>query len=250
MPKGLASTIDDFVVRARALHGPKYDYSQVHYVNAKTKVIIVCPDHGPWEQTPSNHLHPKKYGCKECGKEVARDFFLKTHDEIMERFTSRWGDRFDYSKTVYTDYKTKVTIGCPIHGDFEIHAHVHHQSKHGCYKCSRESHPGKYSTRFFEKNPDKKEIDGIFYIIDLGTHLKIGISKNSFKSRHGDRTPKQIVRTTLNTAFLIENELKQKLHGQYIDETISGKTECFTKSVENSKTIQLVLQQHGFEYEN
>ena len=42
--------------KAKAIHGDCYDYSQVEYTNAKTSVTIICPDHGVFEQNPSNHI--------------------------------------------------------------------------------------------------------------------------------------------------------------------------------------------------
>lgn len=48
------------------IHGDKYDYSKVNYVNAKTKVCIICPEHGEFWQRHSNHLNGE--GCYMCGK--------------------------------------------------------------------------------------------------------------------------------------------------------------------------------------
>ena len=45
-------TRDEFIQRAIAVHGSKYSYTLVDYVNIKTKVKIICPDHGVFEQTP------------------------------------------------------------------------------------------------------------------------------------------------------------------------------------------------------
>jgi len=49
-------TTQEFIDRARDVHGDKYDYSKVEYVNANTKVCIVCPKHGEFWQKPSSHL--------------------------------------------------------------------------------------------------------------------------------------------------------------------------------------------------
>ncbi|MEH2148596.1 GIY-YIG nuclease family protein [Nostoc sp.] len=60
-------TAEDFIQKARAKHGDKYDYSQVKYVNYAAKVTIICPKHGSFEQNPSNHL--KGHRCPDCAKE-------------------------------------------------------------------------------------------------------------------------------------------------------------------------------------
>ena len=53
-----------FIEKARKIHGDKYDYSKVEYVDSKTKVCIICPIHSEFWQTPENHL--KGYGCSLC----------------------------------------------------------------------------------------------------------------------------------------------------------------------------------------
>lgn len=73
-------SINDFIKRAQKIHGDKYDYSKVNYINAKTKVCIICPEHGEFWQTPSNHL--AGYGCHTCFKgKSAKEIKLK---EILE----------------------------------------------------------------------------------------------------------------------------------------------------------------------
>ena len=54
----------NFIEKAKKIHGDKYDYSKVEYINSHTKVCIICPEHGEFWQTPNNHLHG--YGCPKC----------------------------------------------------------------------------------------------------------------------------------------------------------------------------------------
>lgn len=56
-------TREEFIERANIIHKNKYDYSLVEYVNNKTKIKIICPRHGVFEQTPASHL--SESGCKE-----------------------------------------------------------------------------------------------------------------------------------------------------------------------------------------
>ena len=51
-----------FITKAVKIHKDRYDYSKVNYINAKTKVTIVCREHGDFQQTPSNHLY--NYNCQ------------------------------------------------------------------------------------------------------------------------------------------------------------------------------------------
>lgn len=62
--RALAYTNQQFIKKAKKIHGERYDYSLVHYVNRRTKVKIICPIHGVFEQTPCNHL--KGCGCPHC----------------------------------------------------------------------------------------------------------------------------------------------------------------------------------------
>lgn len=59
------SNKESFVEKAREVHGDKYDYSKVEYKSSRENVCIICPIHGEFFQTPSNHL--QGYGCKMCG---------------------------------------------------------------------------------------------------------------------------------------------------------------------------------------
>jgi len=59
-----AYTKDQFVARARVVHGDSYDYSKSVYVRHDQKVTITCPKHGDFEQRPRDHL--KKQGCRKC----------------------------------------------------------------------------------------------------------------------------------------------------------------------------------------
>ena len=61
MPK---LTTEEFIAKAKAVHGNRYDYSKVEYVNSKTKVCIVCKEHGDFWQSPIKHLHGQK--CAKC----------------------------------------------------------------------------------------------------------------------------------------------------------------------------------------
>lgn len=53
-----------FVFKAKEVHGDKYDYSLVEFKRSDRKITIVCPEHGAFEQTPSNHMNGSK--CPKC----------------------------------------------------------------------------------------------------------------------------------------------------------------------------------------
>jgi hypothetical protein len=94
-----------FIAKAIKIHGTRYDYSNVNYINAKTKVTILCKTHGEFNQTPSNHLN--KYNCQKCSNN------LKFNTEkFIEKAKQINGDRYDYSKVNYINTDTQVIIIC------------------------------------------------------------------------------------------------------------------------------------------
>ncbi|MBP6740820.1 MAG: hypothetical protein KA146_12560, partial [Leptospiraceae bacterium] len=119
----LEQVVQDF----RKVHGDKYDYSKVVYKNNMESVIIICPEHGEFLQTPGNHKSGQ--GCSKCiGK------MLLTQEEVIRDFKETHGDRFDYSKVNYVNAKTYVTIVCKVHGDF-LQLPDSHKRGTGCPKC-------------------------------------------------------------------------------------------------------------------
>ena len=119
-------TTEEFIKRAKEIHGDMYDYSLVEYKNNKTKVKIICPVHGTFEQTPNNHL---RYGCNKCG-----GTYKLTTEEFIKRAKEIHGDMYDYSLVEYKNAHTKVKIICPVHGVFEQRPNLHLQRR-GCKKC-------------------------------------------------------------------------------------------------------------------
>lgn len=131
---GKKPTTEQFIEKAKSIHGGKYDYSKVEYINSQTKVTIVCPIHGEFEQTP--RLHFQTCGCKKCGIDYNGIRHRKNTKWFVEKAKEVHGNSYDYSKTVYTLAKNKVIITCPTHGDFEQYT-SNHLAGRGCKKCGQ-----------------------------------------------------------------------------------------------------------------
>lgn len=127
-------TTEIFIEKAKQIHGDKYDYSQVEYINSATPVSIICSLHGEFKQIPNNHL--KGYGCKICAHIHTTKQQTPTTEQFIQRAQQVHGNKYDYSKVVYKNAKTPVIIICPIHGEFEQLPYEHIRRK-GCPKCSR-----------------------------------------------------------------------------------------------------------------
>ena len=129
------STTSEFIEKAKAVHGDKYDYSKVVHTNTYTKVTITCSEHGDFEQQPKSHLNGN--GCLKCASNARGIVRRLTTSEFIEKAKSVHGDRYDYSKVNYANNRTKTTITCSEHGEFEQLA-SNHLTGAGCPKCSAE----------------------------------------------------------------------------------------------------------------
>jgi very-short-patch-repair endonuclease len=118
-----------FISKAKKIHGDRYDYSNVIYKNAKTKVIIICNEHGKFEQTPSNHL--SNYNCQKCSNNLKSDTLT-----FIEKAKIVHGEKYNYSKVCYVNANRKVIIDCKQHGEFKQIPDFHINRKCGCPKCS------------------------------------------------------------------------------------------------------------------
>ena len=115
---------EEFIKKSKKIHGDKYDYSKVKYVNSKTDVCIICPIHGEFWQTPSTHL--KGSGCKKCGDlSVGMKNNRITTDEFIKRAKIIHGDKYDYSKTEYTSPRKKICIIDKEFGEFWMMPYAH-----------------------------------------------------------------------------------------------------------------------------
>ena len=144
MPSKL--TTQEFIEKAKLIHGDKYDYSKVEYKNYETKICIICPIHGEFYQTPNKHLNG--CGCPKCKGRY------KTTEDYIRQAQLVHKDEYSYEKTKYIDYKTKVCITCKIHGDFWQLPNNHLQGK-GCPVCGLSKHSKKSTDKFIQEATEK-----------------------------------------------------------------------------------------------
>ena len=126
------SNIEIFIRESNVIHNLKFDYSESIYVNEKTKIIIICPFHGRFEQCPV--YHKQGQGCPKCGKISSKNKLCKKHNVFIKESELIQKIKYDYSETVYINSHSKVTIICPIHGKFDQLAKSHINGV-GCPKC-------------------------------------------------------------------------------------------------------------------
>lgn len=125
---------EQFIKRAKEIHGDSYDYSLVEYINNRTPVTIICKIHGKFYQTPSNHTGCK-HGCRKCGNRRMGRLYAHTNHEFVKMAKKRHGNFYDYTKVEYVANNIAVTIRCPNHGEF-MQIPQTHLNGSGCPKCT------------------------------------------------------------------------------------------------------------------
>ena len=236
--------LEEFVKRAQIKHNNKYDYSKSEYKNSQSNVIIICPIHSDFQQSPSNHLVGR--GCLKCGQKTTAEKRCFTNDIFIKKSNAVHNNFYDYSKVDYINSGTKVIIGCPTHKDFfeqEANSHLHGA---GCPKCSldsngyRRSHYIKLaetSTLYLVKIFNKDEV---FY--------KIGKTINETKKRFSGKNKLPYEYSVINeyTSEIGEiYDLEVVLHRKYKifkytpKICFGGYTECYTTDLPIEELIKL-----------
>lgn len=123
-----------FIDEAKLVHGDKYDYSKVEYKNSRTKVCIICSNHGEFWQIPYDHL--RGIGCQKCWFDRRAKEQTLSQEQFLERSYDKHGNKYDYSKVKYIKLDIPVIIICPLHGEFTQKPEVHLVGA-GCPKCGR-----------------------------------------------------------------------------------------------------------------
>ena len=144
----MSSAIDKnkaFETKSREIHNNKYNYSLVEYKGATEKVLITCPNHGMFQQSPSGHLSGKE--CKRCAEEKSGAKRRMSHDEFVKKSKNKHGENFEYLSK-YVNGSTKVKLRCKKHNITYLTMPYSHIRGAGCDSCKRE----KISKAAKEKN--------------------------------------------------------------------------------------------------
>lgn len=161
-------TKEEFIVKSNAIYGDKYDYSKVNYINNKTKVCIICFEHGEFWKTPYKHLIGQ--GCPECSKFTKKKKLTSNKDIFIKKAKKLYGNKYSYEKVEYVNSKTKVKIICPKHGEFLITPN-NFLRDHECPKCkgekislSKQYDIDKFIEKAKQKHSDKYNYSKVNYI--------------------------------------------------------------------------------------
>ena len=244
------STKYNFIKKAREAHGDKYDYTKVDYVNAHTKVCIICSNHGEFWQAPNDHL--KGRGCPKCAHEANGERCRSSKEDFIKKAKEVHKDKYDYTKVEYVNCETNVFIKCPKHGEFWQTPH-NHTNGQGCPKCAHKAngercHLSKeeFIIKAREKHGNKYDYSKVEYVNSLTEVCIICPEHGKFEQmpyRHlqGNGCPKcgiEKVREKLSSSkeeFIIK---AREAHGDKYDYSKVEYMNCATK-------VCIICPQHG-----
>jgi len=167
-------TQDDFLLDAVELHGDAYDYSLVAYEDYSTHVLIICPKHGEFRQSPIEHLRGR--GCRKCANEVHSKYMTKSTTDFVKSAKKIHGRKYTYNSE-YVNVFTPIPIVCPKHGVFMQRPSNHLQGS-GCPQCAKRAY-SKVAIRWIEQESKSRRLKGMLHAENggeyciPGTHLKV-----------------------------------------------------------------------------
>jgi very-short-patch-repair endonuclease len=209
-----AKSCSDFINESNKIHGNKYDYSKVKYLNKLKKVIIVCNIHGEYLQSPQHHL--KGSGCPHCSYENSKydnEYFIQKAKEIH-------GNLYDYSKVEYETSKTNITIICKNHGEFKQTPYRHLKGA-GCFRCLLSDGEAtimeilkslkiNFTQQYkFTNCVYKRQLPFDFYLSDLNVCIEYD-GEQHYRGWHGNinSLEETSIRDSIKESFCKENGIK------------------------------------------
>lgn len=223
------------------------DFSKFTYDKSLSESLVTCKTHGDYK-TKANWLLIRGHHCLDCANEEK-----KYHQNIglsgfIEKCSKIYNGKYDYSKTVYKTCRDKVTVTCPIHGDFEIVAYYHSSGGNGCQKCGLEL--GGFSKKDYKKLCENgSNVYLLNFKSEYENFFKIGISKN-VRNRINDYLQSTLYEVSiLNVEFFPDAgnawDLEKLLLKEFKNfkyeprQYFQGQTEC-VKGVSESEIIKLM----------
>ena len=163
--------VDEFITRSNIKHNNKFDYSKVVYTKAKKKVVIICPEHGEFEQSPDTHLRSVD-GCIKCGHVATAANSRSSTEKFIEKAIKLYGTAYDYSVTKYTTAIAPIDVLCNNCSKVFTTTANKHLCGSGCTYCCN-------GGGFDNSKP------GVLYYLSInnGEAYKIGITNKSVQQR-------------------------------------------------------------------
>lgn len=239
------SDTNEFIANAIKIHGDKYSYDKVDYVRSLSKIIITCPTHGDFEQSPSAHLSGR--GCFTCAHESIGLASRSTTEEFIEKAKKVHGDKYNYDSLIYTTSIEYVNIVCKKHGVFKQRANQH-LSGYGCYACgpAHQSTTEEFIAKAIIIHENFYNYDEVKYMAyDKDVRLKCPYHGLFFQHPivhlSGSGCPKCArirIRDALMSSQTTFIECAKKIHGDFYDYSKTNYDGCKNK-------IIIICKKHG-----
>lgn len=211
-----------FIKKALLVHGDKFDYSKIEYINSASKIDIICKVHGSFEQTPNSHL--QGIGCPKCGAELIKLKLSDSTEKFIEKakLIKNNNIKYNYLKVNYINNKKKVIIICNEHGEFNQTPNSHLRGD-GCPICGDKYRPLKSNTIDFIKKCnkvhdnkycyDKVEYNGCFKKILIICRVHGEFYQQAWSHVTGQGCPKCSSKTKTKEEYILE--ANQIHHNKY-----------------------------------
>lgn len=215
------ATVEEFIEKANKIHNNKYNYNLTNYINNRTKVKIICPMHGVFEQTPYSHLAGK--GCPKCGIKKRSENRIHNKSQVTINKLKQLYPQYDFSKSLYTKATVPILFICPKHGELLLSPNAM-LNGHGCAKCGNEL-----------KNQERR--------------LTIEEIKERSIKQHGDVWDFTNSRYGKNIMDRVEVRCKScgKINHKPVNRIIYGKCDCCLES-QGEKEIRFFLEENNIKY--
>lgn len=232
---------NNFIERSDLIHKNKYDYSKVEFKKLSDNITICCPVHGEFVQTANSHVN-KGFGCKKCGRLKMKETKQHLYGEAVfkEKCATIHNNKYDYSKATYIKNTSKITIICPIHGEFVQEARVH-ISRCGCQECANEgnnywSYSGWEAAGNVSNNFDGYKVYIVKIFDDVETFYKIGKTYLPIKVRFSKGQLPYNYETIATIDSCAEEVCRLESHLQFVSKAdkytpikdFAGQGECFS----------------------
>ena len=106
-------TKEEFLIRAKEVHGEKYNYSKVVLNGCEKEVEIICPKHGTFWQTPYHHTKNGS-GCPKCKASKLEQELILLLDKEKINYIHQWKNQeiLDNLSVDFYIPSKKIVIEC------------------------------------------------------------------------------------------------------------------------------------------
>lgn len=224
-------TQQEFLDRAKEIHGDKYDYSKSVCIGSNSKITVTCLVHGDWQLDARSHLRGN--GCQRCANQskanltsqIARREFVDKANKVHNNF-------YSYEKFIYRTNREKGVVSCRLHGDY-LQTPNSHLAGAGCRECGIIS----YSTPKREKAAQTfieraQKVHGDVYDYAETVYIKARTKVSINCRKHGRYEQYPVGHLRGMGCPLCGHERTTQAH---IENPMGWRVSCWRKCAENSK---------------